>query len=151
MQDLPSQRVWSAQLGSDSVKSGAPEMGRFSFCEPLAQGRRERFFDLLGNLHKKFSKTLCNLPIDIYPEIWYNKYVRNEREVLPMTHAAMNLVTAEVLTTNHANTLKRRVAENESWNGSHGYGKGIWVFAHGKDWKRILANKSIEYNANHPM
>ena len=68
-----------------------------------------------------------------------------------MIHAAMNLITAEILTTNHANHLKRRVAQNESWNGSHGYEKGVWVFAHGKDWKRILANKSIEYNANHSM
>jgi hypothetical protein len=100
-------------------------------------------------LHKKFSKTLCNLPIDIYPEMWYNKYVRNEREVLSMIHAAMNLVTAEVLTTNHANTLKRRVAENEGWNGSHGYGKGVWVFAHGKDWANQLGQKAIAYNINH--
>jgi hypothetical protein len=66
-----------------------------------------------------------------------------------MIHAAMNLITAEVLTTNHANHLKRRVAQNESWNGSHGYGKGVWVFAHGKDWANQLGQKAIAYNINH--
>lgn len=66
-----------------------------------------------------------------------------------MIHAAMNLITAEVLTTNHANHLKRRVAENEAWNLAHNLGKGVWVFAHGKDWAHQLGQKSIAYNINH--
>ena len=58
-----------------------------------------------------------------------------------MTHAAMNLITGEVLTTNHANTLKRHVKRNTAWDIAHGYGKGKWVFAHGSDWQTKFAKK----------
>ena len=66
-----------------------------------------------------------------------------------MKHAEMNLITAEVLTTNHANTLKRRVTENEAYNRANGIGEGVWVFAHGKDWAKKLAHKTTIYNINH--
>ena len=62
-----------------------------------------------------------------------------------MTHAAMNLITGEVLTSTHANTLKRRVKRNTAWDIANGYGKGKWVFAHGKNWQEIFANKYREY------
>lgn len=58
-----------------------------------------------------------------------------------MTHAAMNITTGEVLTSPHANTLKRRVKRNTAWDIAHGYGKSEWVFAHGSDWQTKFANK----------
>jgi hypothetical protein len=70
----------------------------------------------------------------------YNIDVK-EREVFTMTHAAFNLTTGEVLTSNHANTLKRRVKRNTAWDIAHGYGKGEWVFAHGSDWQSKFAKK----------
>ena len=57
------------------------------------------------------------------------------------THAAANRITGEVLTSNHGNHLKRRVAQVERWNLRHGYGAGEWVFAHGKDWQAQLGKK----------
>lgn len=48
-----------------------------------------------------------------------------------MLHAAFNLATGEVIATNRANHLKRRVARNTAWNVAHGYGAGRWIFAHG--------------------
>lgn len=56
-------------------------------------------------------------------------------------HAAANLVTGEVLTTNHSSYLKRRVAQIERWNIRHGFGSGRWVFAHGSDWRKKLEAK----------
>ena len=58
------------------------------------------------------------------------------------THAAYNITTGEVLTSNHANHLRRRVKRNESWNIEHGYPAGRWVFAHGRDWAEKLARKT---------
>lgn len=58
-----------------------------------------------------------------------------------MTHAAFNLTTGEVLTSPHANNLKRRVKRNTAWDIAHGYGKGEWVFAHGSDWQKQFADK----------
>ena len=58
------------------------------------------------------------------------------------THAAYNIATGEVLTSNHANHLRRRVKKIERWNIEHGYGHGKWVFAHGKDWADKLARKT---------
>ena len=66
-----------------------------------------------------------------------------------MTHAAMNFVTVEVITSNNANQLKRKVAEAEAYNRANGHGKGVWGFAHGKDWARKLGRKSIQYGINH--
>jgi hypothetical protein len=66
-----------------------------------------------------------------------------------MKHAAMNLITAEVHATNSANHLKRKVAENEKYNRANGIGKGVWMFAHGKDWANQLGQKAIAYNINH--
>ena len=48
-------------------------------------------------------------------------------------HIAYNLVTGEVLETNHANHLKRWVNRISFWDKKHGYPTGKWVFAHGKD------------------
>ena len=58
------------------------------------------------------------------------------------THAAYNITTGEVLTSNHANHLNRNVASNERWNRAHGYEAGRWVFAHGADWAEKLASKT---------
>ena len=58
-----------------------------------------------------------------------------------MTHAAMNIITGEVLTSTHGNTLKRRVKRNTAWDIAHGYGRSEWVFAHGSDWQSKFANK----------
>ena len=58
-----------------------------------------------------------------------------------MVHAAMNITTGEVLTSTHANTLKRRVKRNTAWDIAHGYGKSEWIFAHGKGWQNRLAEK----------
>ena len=57
------------------------------------------------------------------------------------THAAYNLVTGEVYTTNRGRYLKRRVAQVERWNLRHGYGAGKWIFVHGNDWQEKLAAK----------
>ena len=59
------------------------------------------------------------------------------------THAAANIITGEVLTSNHRNALRRRVAQIERWNLRHGYGSGRWVFAHGSDWGSKLGQKFI--------
>ena len=56
-------------------------------------------------------------------------------------HAAANLVTGEVLTTNHSSYLKHRVAEIEHRNIRLGFGSGRWVFAHGSDWREKLGVK----------
>jgi hypothetical protein len=72
--------------------------------------------------------------------MWYNIGVK-EREVFTMTHAAFNLTTGEVLTSTHANTLKRRVKRNTAWDIAHGYGKSVWVFAHGSGWQNKFAEK----------
>ena len=58
-----------------------------------------------------------------------------------MVHAAMNITTGEVLTSPHANTLKRRVKRNTAWDIAHGFGKSEWVFAHGSYWPSIFAEK----------
>jgi hypothetical protein len=62
-----------------------------------------------------------------------------------MTHAAMNLITGEVLTTNRANHLKRRVAQTSRWDRAHGFASGRWVFAHGTEWREILGAKYHAY------
>ena len=61
------------------------------------------------------------------------------------THAAYNITTGEVLTSQHANYLKRWVAYNVSRNIREGGEAGVWVFAHGKNWKRSLAAKHDRY------
>lgn len=61
------------------------------------------------------------------------------------THAAMNLDTYEVITTNHVNHLRRLVEKRASWDVAHGYGRGRWVFAHGVDWGSKLAAKLASY------
>lgn len=98
------------------------------------------------------AKSLCNLTKIIFPKtidicltLWYNSYRKNEREAITMTHAAFNLTTGEVLTSNHANTLKRRVKRNTAWDIAHGLGKGEWVFAHGENWQAIFGAKYSEY------
>ena len=62
-----------------------------------------------------------------------------------MTHAAMNLITGEVRTTNHSNHLKRCVKRSSAWDVRHGYGAGKWVFAHGENWREILGAKYRAY------
>lgn len=61
------------------------------------------------------------------------------------THAAYNITTGEVLTSNHANCLKRWVAHNVNRTIREGGEVGVWVFAHGKGWKRSLAAKRDRY------
>lgn len=57
-----------------------------------------------------------------------------------MTHLAYNLATGEVLTTNHANHLKRWVARHTAndreWAKANGaeLPRYKWVFAHGRDY-----------------
>ena len=64
-----------------------------------------------------------------------------------MVHAAANLITGEVLTSTHANTLKRRVARITRWDYNHGYSNGgEWVFAHGEHWVKILGDKFAEHS-----
>ena len=62
-----------------------------------------------------------------------------------MVHAALNLVTGEVLTSTRSNTLKRRIKHNTAWDVAHGYGYSEWVFAHGDDWQNILAEKAAAH------
>lgn len=60
-------------------------------------------------------------------------------------HLAYNLTTGEVLTTNHANHLKRWVkrhtANDRKWAQAHGevLPPYRWVFAHGKDYTDCVA------------
>ena len=61
------------------------------------------------------------------------------------THAAYNITTGEVLTSKHANHLKRLVAYRTWANLEFGEGYSKWVFAHGKNWKRSLAAKRDRY------
>ena len=56
-------------------------------------------------------------------------------------HAAYNLETGEVITTNNGNHLKRCVARASRWNRTHGYPVGTWIFAHGKDKEQRLRQK----------
>lgn len=62
-----------------------------------------------------------------------------------MTHLAYNLTTGEVLTTNHANHLKRWVvrhtANDQAWARANGevLPKYKWKFAHGKDYTDCVA------------
>lgn len=59
-------------------------------------------------------------------------------------HAAFNLVTGEVLTTNHANHLKRWVKRHNRWNLQAGQSVGCWVFAHGANYREKLVNKVVQ-------
>lgn len=66
-----------------------------------------------------------------------------------MIHTAANLITGEVLTSTHANTLKRRVKRITHWDYTHGYSEGSeWVFAHGENWAKILGDKLATYRIN---
>ena len=62
-----------------------------------------------------------------------------------MTHLAYNLATGEVLTTNHANHLKRwvahHIANDRKWAARWGekFPRNRWVFAHGKDYTDCVA------------
>ena len=62
-----------------------------------------------------------------------------------MTHLAYNLATGEVLTTNHANHLKRwvarHVANDREWATANGvkFPPSRWVFAHGRDYVECCA------------
>lgn len=48
------------------------------------------------------------------------------------THAAYNLLTGELMETNHANHLKRCVARHERLNRyRYGLSRGRWIYAHG--------------------
>ena len=58
-----------------------------------------------------------------------------------MTHAAYNLTTGEMFTTNRVNHLKRRVARANAWDKAHGYGKPVWMFAHGANWQAKFADR----------
>ena len=66
-----------------------------------------------------------------------------------MTHAAFNLITGEVRTTNHGNHLKRCVKRSNAWDKAHGFKPGKWVFAHGENWREVLGAKYRAYADNH--
>ena len=67
-----------------------------------------------------------------------------------MTHAAYNLITGEVLTTNRANHLKRWVARHSKndndWARANGYQfiGHKWVFAHGTSWDDCAAKLAVK-------
>ena len=67
-----------------------------------------------------------------------------------MTHAAYNLATGEVLTTNRANHLKRWVARHTAndrkWAMAHGepLPPYRWIFAHGADWNDCSAKLAVK-------
>ena len=64
-----------------------------------------------------------------------------------MTHAAMNLITGEVRTTNSGNHLKRCIARATAWDKAHGFDlPNKWVFAHGENWQAILGAKWEQYS-----
>lgn len=50
-----------------------------------------------------------------------------------MKHVAYNIITGEVITTNHSNYLKRLVKKHNKWNHDHNYPVGEWRFAHNKE------------------
>lgn len=61
-----------------------------------------------------------------------------------MTHLAYNVLTGEVLTTNHANHLKRWVARHTKADLEWGKAQGVevphkWVFAHGGTYDECIA------------
>ena len=63
-----------------------------------------------------------------------------------MTHAAMNLITGEVRTTNHVNHLKRCIARATAWERAHGFDlPSKWVFTHGENWQEALGAKWARY------
>ena len=64
-----------------------------------------------------------------------------------MTHAAMNLITGEVITANRSSHLKRCVARRTRYDVAHGFGAGKWVFAHSKDWGNALYSKFAKANS----
>lgn len=67
-----------------------------------------------------------------------------------MTHAAYNLATGEVLTTNRANHLKRWVARHTAndrkWAQAHGESLPPyrWIFAHGANWNDCAAKLAVK-------
>lgn len=62
-----------------------------------------------------------------------------------MTHAALNLITGEIRTTNSGNHLKRCIKRSNAWDRANGFElPSKWVFAHGENWQKILGAK---YNA----
>ena len=63
-----------------------------------------------------------------------------------MTHAAMNLITGEIRTTNSGNHLKRCIKRSTAWDKAHGFDlPSKWVFAHGENWQELLGAKYSEY------
>lgn len=52
-----------------------------------------------------------------------------------MKHAAVNVITGDVITTNNGNYLKRLVKRHNNWNRNHGYEVGKWNFYHGENWR----------------
>lgn len=71
-----------------------------------------------------------------------------------MTHAAYNLTTGEILTTNRANHLKRWVARHtvndRKWAQAHGeeLPPYRWVFVHGGSWDDCLAKLAAKLEAH---
>ena len=41
----------------------------------------EPILETLGILHKNSIKSLCNLYIDFFPKVCYNKYIKRKKEV----------------------------------------------------------------------
>ena len=71
-----------------------------------------------------------------------------------MTHAAYNLTTGEILTTNRANHLKRWVARHtvndRKWATAHGevLPPYRWVFVHGGSWNDCSAKLAAKLEAH---
>ena len=58
-------------------------------------------------------------------------------------HAAYNLTIGEILESPYGNRLKRWVAETNRLNKALGFGKGRWIFAHGKDAVKKVCVKAV--------
>ena len=67
-----------------------------------------------------------------------------------MTHLAYNAATGEILTTNHANHLKRWVAHHTANDLAWGKANGVkiphkWQFAHGRDYTECGAKLATRH------
>ena len=61
-----------------------------------------------------------------------------------MTHAAYNLTPGEIIMiVGSGNSFKRRIASVQRCDHALGYGKGRWIWAHGKDAVEKVCAKAV--------